>query len=93
MASVRPHTGEVRISGTDSARELAKENLTELRNIGGTDPVIRYLPRRLQRDANFKRLLARRKLRLGQLPEALATLQGDDSEEARVLREEIERER
>jgi hypothetical protein len=76
-----------------SARELAKENLTELRNIGGTDPVIRYLPRRLQRDANFKRLLARRKLRLGQLPEALATLQGDDSEEARVLREEIERER
>lgn len=76
-----------------SARELAKENLAELHEIGGEDPVIRYLPRHLRSDEKFKRLLARRKLRLGQLTEALATLGGDESEEARVLREEIESQR
>jgi len=75
-----------------SARELAQENLAELQQIGGEDPVIRYLPRRLRSDGDFKRLLARRKLRLGQFAEALATLRGDESEDARVLREEIERE-
>ena len=76
-----------------SRRDVARENLALLHEIGGRDPLLRYLPERLRNDVAFSRLLAARKARLGQFAEALATLQSDDSSEARALREEIERSR
>jgi hypothetical protein len=72
-------------------RGLARENLAALRRIAAGDPVSRYLPDVLRRDAGFLRLLAARNVRVGDLGEALSLLAGDASEEARKLREEIER--
>ncbi len=75
-----------------SDRETARENLKRLQALGAEDPISRYLPDRLRADRSFLRLLASRNIRLGDFGEALADLEGDASEEARLLRNEARRE-
>ena len=70
---------------------LARQNLKEIRRLGGRDPVTRYLPA-VVRDPRMRMHLARRNNFFGDFWEALALIDDDPTPDAQRLREVIRQE-